>query len=376
MGRRLVDRKQPDGQGGSKRLAAGLTCRLARVEELERVAAFSHRAAGVDIPLEYWRWRYFENPAGASGIAIALEGEEIVGLMSAFAVPFRLGGRRVLASQMGHNDVLKSHRSANAYFLLATTVFRELVDRRGIDFCYGVSIKETRDLSMVMMGFEEVGPIAKLVKVLNPVPHLRKKSKLPLPRRLGTLTALGQHRRARRALRDFSYSRFDHFSEVDDGRWKDANPRQVFASRDPAYLEWRYVECPLQYQKLQLRSGADVIGFLVYHMYEEQGVGYGVLDECFSVEENGVWPLVDLAIAELLDRKADAIVAWAPPSTALHRSLQDHGFASRPSPRWLIVRGLAEGIPVSTLASEDSWYYTIGDTEYWLFPVMEGWSEG
>ena len=361
----------------SKSSAAGLTCRLARVDEMEQVAAFSRRAAGVSIPAEYWRWRYFENPAGPSGIAIAKDGEQIVGLMSAFAVPFRLGGRPLLASQMGHNDVLRSHRSASAYFLLASTVFRELVENRGVDFCFGISIKETRDLSVVIMGFEEVGPIAKLVRVLNPVPHLRKRWKLPLPRALGGLAALGQRRAARRALRRLTASPFDHFSEVDDVRWTDANPRHLSASRNAAQMEWRYVSCPLRhYHKLQLRSGGDLVGFLVYHLYEEQGIRYGVLDECCSPDEEGVGPLVDLAGAELLDRDVDAIVAWAAPATALRRALQDRGFSSRPSPRSLIVRPLADEATASVLAAEDSWYYTIGDTEYWLFPVEEGWREG
>jgi hypothetical protein len=360
-----------------ERPAAGLTFRLARAEDLERVAAFSRRAAGVDIPPAYWRWRYFDNPAGASGIAIALDGEQIVGLMSAFAVPFRLDGRQILASQMGYNDVLKTYRSAGTYFELATTVFHELVDRRGIDFCFGIAIKETRDLSLVLMGFEEVGPIAKLVKVLNPVPHLRKRLRLPLPRSLGALAAAGARRAARRALRGFTASTFEHFSEVDDGRWRDANPRQMFASREAPDMEWRYVACPLgHYEKLQLRSGRDLIGFLVYHTVQEKGVRYGVLDECFSLQPDGVGPLVDLAIGALLDRDVDAIVAWAPPSSALHRSLKDHGFTARPSPRSLIVRPLSDRAPGSVVASEDSWYYTIGDSEYWLFPVAEGWSAG
>jgi hypothetical protein len=364
------------GHATSKRRAAPLTSRLAGVEDLDRVAAFSRRAAGVDIPPAYWRWRYYENPAGVSGIALALEGEEIVGLMSAYAVPFRANGRPLLASQMGHNDVLRSHRSANAYFLLASTVFRELVDGRGFDFCYGVSIKETRDLSVVMMGFEEVGPIAKLVKVLNPVPHLRKKWRLPLPRGLGAVASLGRRRRAGRALQGLEASRFEHFSEVDLGRWTDAHPEKVCASRDPSYLEWRYVRCPLRhYQKLQLRSGRDLVGFLVHHAYEEQGVRYGVLDECFGLQAAGVAPLVDLAVAELLDRDVDAIVAWAAPATPLYRALRERGFADRPSPRSLIVRPLGEGIPADVLASADSWYYTVGDAEYWLFPVEEGWQE-
>jgi hypothetical protein len=361
-----------------KRSAAGLVCRLARVDELERVAAFSRRAAGVSIPPEYWRWRYFDNPAGPSGIVLALEGDAIVGLMSAFAMKFFLGGRPLVASQMGHNDVLKSHRSASAYFLLAAAVFRELVEDRGVDFCVGISIKETRDLSVVLMGFEEVGPIAKLVKVLNPVPHLRKKWRLPLPRSLGRPAALAQGHAARRALRRFVASPFAHFSAVDDPRWKDANPRHLSASREAAHMEWRYVSCPLRnYERMQLRSaGGELVGFLVHHLYEEQGVRYGVLDECCSLEPDGVGPLVDLAVAELRDREVDAIVAWAAPSTALRRALRDRGFASRPSPRSLIVRPLTDAAPAPVLAAEDSWYYTIGDTEYWLFPVAEGAAEG
>ena len=359
-----------------KRSAGRLTCRLATVDEVERVSAFSLRAAGVRIPPEYWRWRYFENPAGTSGIALALEGDEIVGLMSAFAMPFRLDGRTLLATQMGHNDVLKSHRSASAYFLLAATVFRELVENRGFDFCFGVSIRETRDLSVVLMDFEEVGPIAKLVRVLNPVPHLRKRSGVLLPRGLGRLAAIPAGRAARRALRPFAASTFEHFAEVDDGRWGRAHADHLSVSRESAHMEWRYVSGPLPYRKLQLRSRGALVGFLVYHLYEEQGVRYGVLDECCGVEPEGVGPLVDLAVAELVDRDVDAIVAWAAPSTSLRAALRERGFASRPSPRSLIVRRLAEAVPNAVLASEASWYYTIGDTEYWLFPVAEGGSEG
>jgi hypothetical protein len=278
---------------------------------------------------------------------------------------------------MGHNDILRSHRSAPVYFQLANTVFHELVDRRGIDFCFGIAIKETRDLSVVLMEFDEVGPISKLVKIINPVPHLRKKWKLPLPRSLGTPVAMARRWAVGRALRDLTVARFDHFSEVDDGGGPEYHARQMIASREPSYMEWRYVSCPLQfYEKVQLRSGSELLGWVVCHTFEEQGVRYGVLDECFSATERGVGPVVDLAIGAFLDRDVDAIVAWSPPSTALHRALRSHGFAPRPSPRSLIVRSIADRVPASVLSSEESWYYTIGDTEYWLFPTVQGQQEG
>jgi hypothetical protein len=227
------------------------------------------------------------------------------------------------------------------------------------------------------MEFDEVGPISKLVKIINPVPHLRKKWPLPLPRSLGTPVTMGRRRAVRRALRDLTVARFDHFSEVDDGGWRESHARQVIASREPSYMEWRYVACPLQlYEKVQLRSGSELLGWVVCHPLEEQGVRYGVLDECFSSAESGVGPVVDLAIGACLEQDVDAIVAWSPPSTALHRALRSHGFAPRPSSRSLIVRSIADRAPASVLSSEESWYYTIGDSEYWLFPVEQGQGEG
>ena len=82
-----------------------------------------------------------------------------------------------------------------------------------------------------------------------------------------------------------------------------------------------------------------------------------------------------MAIGGCLEQDVDAIVAWASPSTALHRALRDHGFALRASPRSLIVRRIGDRVPESVLGAEDRWYYTIGDTEYWLFPVVQGGKE-
>ena len=356
----------------------GVTYRMATVDDLARVAAFSRRAAGTEIPIGYWRWRYFDNPAGPSGIAIAFDGERIVGLISAFAVPFRIGGQRLLASQVGHNDILAPYRSSSVYFELVSTVFRELVDQPGVDFCFGVAIKETRDLSIVLMGFEEVGPIRKLVKIINPIPHLRKKWNVPLPQWVGSPVATHHRLGSDRALRGFTVGPFEHFGDAHDLAVEQARGDHLLVCRDASYLEWRYTACPLQhYEKLQLSSGDSVLGWVVYHVLEEQGIRYGVLDECFGPEEDGqsMGRLVDLAVWGLVRRDVSAIVAWAPPSTALYQALRGHRFVRRPSPRSLIARAVSDRVPAAVLTSEDRWYYTIGDTEYWLFPVLEGATE-
>jgi hypothetical protein len=288
-------------------------------------------------------------------------------------VPFRLGDLQLVASQMEHNEILASHRSSGLFFRLANTVVRELLPAGAIDFCFGVAIQETRDLSTVLMGFDEVGPISKLVKIVNPVAHLRKKCKLPLPRFLGRPVAWGTRLAVSRALRGFTVARFDHFSEVEGAGWHADHARHLIASRDPSYMEWRYVSCPLPfYEKLQLRAAGEPVGWTVCHTFEEHGVRYGVLDECFASSADGVEAVANLAIGALLDRDVDAVVAWSPPATGLHQALLGLGFARRPSPRSLIVRPVSDRVASSLLSSEESWYYTIGDTEYWLFPALQG----
>lgn len=353
----------------------GVTYRMATALDLAGVSDFSRRAAGTDIPTSYWRWRYFDNPAGPSGIALALDGDQIVGLISAFAVPFRLGAERLLASQVGHNDILASYRSSTVYFDLVSTVLRELVDQPGVDFCFGIAVEQTRDLSVVLMGFDEVGSIRKLVKIIDPVPHVRRNWGVPLPRWVGSLARAPHRLASRRALRGLTVSRFEHFGEAHDRAMQRAPGDHLLVCRDASYLEWRYTACPLRhYVKLQLSAGDAPIGWVVYHVLEEQGVRYGILDECLAsgAEGEGLDRLVDVAIRGLLEEQVSAIVAWASPSTALYRALESHRFVRRPSPRSLIVRAVSDRVPPAVLASQDRWYYTIGDTEYWLFPVRGG----
>lgn len=368
----VAHRSEPEGRG-SEPNAAGAECRLATLADLESITAFTRLAAGVVIPPAYWRWRYFDNPAGPSGIVVALDEGRIVGLMSAFAVAFRLGDQQLVASQMEHNEILPSHRSAGLFFRLANTLVRELLPPGAIDFCLGIAIRETRDLSTVLMGFDEVAPICKLVGILNPVAHLRKSWRLPLPRLLGRPLAWWRRLGVERALRGFESGRFDHFSEVAGAGWQPEHERQLIASREASFLEWRYVRCPLAiYDRLQLRLGGEPVGWAVCHIFEEHGVRYGVLDECFASPAIGLEPVVNLVIGSFLDRDVDAIVAWSPPATGLHRALRGAGLAPRPSQRSLIVRGISGRVPASILASEASWYYTVGDSEYWLFPTRQG----
>lgn len=166
-------------------------------------------------------------------------------MMSAFAVPMWTSGRCHLAVQIGQNEVRKPYRPTGLHFRLSNMIFSEFLANRGVDLCFGVAIQEARDLSTALMGFEEVGPIHKLVRIVNPLPHLRKLWKLPLPRWGRSPLSWRLRAASTRALRGCSVTPFDHFGEAHQDAWRRYAGRGVMTCRDAEYLEWRYVDCPL-----------------------------------------------------------------------------------------------------------------------------------
>ena len=89
-------------------------------------------------------------------------------------------------------------------------------------------------------------------------------------------------------------SRFEHFSEVAAIPCRADHAAQLMVARDVDYLEWRYVRCPLPlYDKLQVCSDGVPLGFVVCHTFEEQGIRYGVLDECIARIPEALGPVVD-----------------------------------------------------------------------------------
>lgn len=319
---------------------------------------------------EFWRWKYFANPAGPACLVVACEGPRIVGKLGFLPVRMRFGGQEVLAAQQVDVEILPEHRRGGLYFQLAEKIGAE-AERRALAFGLGFATDETKELSTGFLGFSLVGPVGRMVKVLSYSHYVKKALRRPAAGASGVVAA-----RPRRAVRVVNGSfdppvtavgrfdqRFDRLSER-------LRLGSIMTIRDSAYLNWRYADCPVvAYRCLAVEDAGGLRGYVVFHHSDSDGARRGMLDElvCDPKDEKAAASLLAAAAAELRAEGAVGATCWLPGSHPLAARLRAGGFRSRAARTSLIViaRDRA-GFDPQHLQNEANWYYMLGDSDYHL----------
>ncbi|MCE9613367.1 MAG: hypothetical protein K8T26_03770 [Lentisphaerae bacterium] len=348
-----------------------MNVRLAHPGDASALSAFARQATGLDIPAAVWDWKYFSNPFGPSGLALALEGEAIVGMAGAFALPMQVPGGPCTASQVADNDILEPHRSTGTLFRLIETLNRAAGADSGRGFDFGLAIEQTRDFSTMMLGFETVAAIRKYVRILDPGRYLAARWHVPLGAGLGLPFRWRAHRAAVRLLRHQPVFALDRFDARFDALWARMRKAPIMVRKDAAYLNWRYARCPgVTYRTLGIGTATALSGAVIFHVAAKAGVRYGILDEVLCAEDApGILdPLLAAATRELLGRQVSACMAWASQGDPLRERLLQAGYRERSTPHSLIARRGRVEAPDGFLAAEQNWMWSIGDSDSWIFP--------
>jgi hypothetical protein len=345
-------------------------CRSGDEEEL---AAFDRRRGGAQSTGQYWRWKYFQNPAGPGCVAAAKVGGAIVGTLGYLPVRMRVHGRVVVASQQVDVAIMPEYRGGGIYFQLAHALIEEGM-KRGGTFGFGFATDQTRALSVDFLGFDLVGPVRRLAKVLD---YAHYAGNLLGPRTAGVarrVLAAARGRRGRRPRsRPGSITPVARFDARFDGLAGGLIPASVMVIRDTAYLNWRYVDCPtVAYGRYAAISDGAVSGLVVFHTYRAQGVVRGVIDElvCPADDALAVEGLVAAVLADLAEQGAVNAVCWLPAWHPLGPKLRALGFQDREARNELIVlRDKSPGAELDHLTEERNWYYTHGDSDFHVSPA-------
>jgi hypothetical protein len=178
-------------------------------------------------------------------VAAARVGSEIVGTLGFVPVRTRVHAREVIATQQVDVAILPEHRGGGLYFRLANAVMEEAA-RRGIAFGYGFATEETRALSVDFLGFDLVGPVRRLSKVLDYGHYASELLGRRTARMLRPVAtrALGWASRRPRPL-PRNVARIDRFDERVDRLAETLTLGRIMVIRDAAYLNWRYADCPM-----------------------------------------------------------------------------------------------------------------------------------
>jgi hypothetical protein len=349
-----------------------LVYRLCHEGDEKKLAVFNQEACGNSSSPEFWRWKYFENPAGPAIIALAVDGERIVGRVGEIPVRIKMGEREVLAAQAVDTDILEEYRRGTTFFQMACLV-SEKSKAYGVSFNFGFAVKLTYEISIKFLGFHRAARVRKWVKILDPTPFLRKALKIPLiPVSMGKgIRGVMAWRNKRRAHKKAVISELSSFDERFDRLWEEAIKGEVMVVRDSTYLNWRYTRCPVaEYKILAIENKGRIEGFLILQLIRREGILYGYIVDMLVVKEkeNCLNDLFPSAIDYFYQQGVAAVVCWIPDSSYLCHFLKSMGFLTRPVSHYVIVNSYdeEEETPPDILKQEKNWFYTFGDSDYLL----------
>ena len=214
---------------------------------------------------EYWQWRYLNSPAGKSNLIVAVRGARVVGQYGTLYMRLIVDGQLVVAGLMGGLCVDPVERSWYCYRGLVETNRVETYKDK-LAFCFGIAPARLMEL-IKRMNVISLGCMPVCFGFLNIV-HILEGRDIPYPLSLiGHLIqpVLGLCIRSKEAL-DFEIRSVESFDSEFDQLWQDvAQKRIVRIIKNAAFLNWRYVECPMpNYICLAAYRNKRLEGFAVF----------------------------------------------------------------------------------------------------------------
>jgi hypothetical protein len=314
-----------------------------------------------------FEWHYGENPTGLSRCFLAthLPSGEVIGTAGVGIRRLYADQRELTAGIAIDFAVDANHRTLQPAILLARAVASLL----GSDLQLLYALPNSNAKAVFRrLGYVEVGPFRRFVKVLDVTEFLRRLS-LPgfICKPSGILNT------ARRALdrlrggsrRSCAAAKIDWRDARIESLWKTASRHEgVIGDRQPGYLQWRYERCPLhRHELLGLTQGglSDLLGYAV--VYEGQQ-GQLKVPDLYVVSESSIAEAL-MALSRWADVRGASSIAFemVNPTEAMLRALRRAGFTQRGDSDVLFALYERPNSPARTRP----WFFLRGDEFYNTF---------
>lgn len=224
-----------------------------------------HAVRGWKYDPAYWRWCYFCNPVGKSNTVVAVRAGRVVGELSKVYLPLVVQGERVTASLTADFSVHPSEHSWQCLRgVLEMSVAESQKDK--VAFGFGFSNRLAAAIHRLLGGMN-LGRAPIHLGFLNAVSILEGRS-VPYPLSLiGWLAQPVVRLKIRSAgSSDLDIRWVENFDNSFNELWSVIEKDRIIAVvKDAAYLNWRYVKCPVRrYGRLAAYRAEKLEGFVVF----------------------------------------------------------------------------------------------------------------
>jgi GNAT superfamily N-acetyltransferase len=310
-----------------------------------------------------WHWQYLQNPNNPPGgpqIWLAREGPTIIGQYATMPVRLSLKGEDIQGS-WGMDVMVAPERQRQG---VGEVLFRTWDHNVGASLGLGLSPSSHRLFQK--MKWPEVGPVPCLVKPLTRRALRRPSWPMPLNRLVGALTYPYIRAVARTRPLHAQIEPIRHFDARFGELWNRLAPSFGLAvRRDPAYLNWKYIEPPhVRYSIVALKRDETIGGYAVYrHVQEPRGRVTILVDFLADPgDQEGFETLVRWVDREARAANSDKIRVFCM-HAGYRKLLRASGYFSVKSTLQFTVKVNAVPVPARFYEDTGDWHFTLGDSD-------------
>jgi GNAT superfamily N-acetyltransferase len=321
---------------------------------------------------DFYRWKYFGNPAGDAIVAIATAGNEssVVSVVAATPKRIWLSGKIVLGYELGDFLTNENYRKKGLFSQLIELVCREAA-ARGSVMVYVRPNDVSFPILTSKLAFHEPMRIDARRFV---IPSYTVSRKTGIPAKLLRLSGMDWLAQSYYIPKAHGSSvtvlPVERFGKDIDQLWQSASAGYDFALvRDSEYLNWRFAVCPTPYKLWLAHRNSQAVGFVVTSA--DRATPTAAVVDLFaeSGDAEAIRALLAASMGELLKSGAQLISTWTlqsaspGPAQSAAAAVTQRAFPlRRKQPLHLAFRILAQ--PEITLPqTKQKWHFTLGDSD-------------
>ncbi|MDD3653281.1 MAG: GNAT family N-acetyltransferase [Desulfotomaculaceae bacterium] len=295
---------------------------------------------GRDMSMNYWRWRFVDNPAGRHMIDLCWDGPILAGHYAVSPVIMSIRGKEYLTALSMTTMTHPDYRNKGIFTALAQSLYRRLQDQ-GVVMVWGFPNNNSYHGFMNKLSWFPLTQVPKLATSDFRFPNM-----------------VAGHRNTEIIEVKKIDERFDQL-------WQSLDRSGVnMVVRSSKYLQWRYMDNPVnQYQVFALPGFDKIKGYTAVKLYSRNDGISGEILDLLATDKDTARSLISHAVINLAIQGADRINLWMNPAARHYEVIKEFGFGSTKELTHLGAMSNDPQIVPELISDYDRWYVTMGDSD-------------
>lgn len=280
-------------------------CRDYRSGDEHQILSLYKLVTGREMGLDFWKWRFTENPFGQGIIKLMFDQDKLIGHHGAIPIPVLIQGMPVSAALLVNALTHPDYRRMGISTYNNDLLYKEAA-QRGIKFAYNFPNPAGYALHLTLEDWKAVDQRSVYQKRLETEPGSR-------------------------TLKYSGVCQVEEFDERVNSLWDRVKVNyRVIVPRDREFLNWRFVRNPaVEYAQYLFTSGQnEVLGYMVLKKYFGEDEIKGNIVDILSVDDEAILrEFLGCAYDYFSRNKIQDISCWAPEHSLWAGVLREQGFS-------------------------------------------------